>query len=354
MTKNGFNAGSPVCRVLAVGSSAMPLKSLASVLTEQGIADVRIEGDPRFVLRSFREHRPDVVVIEADAANLNELSVVVQFVAETRVDEFLPFVMFSFSGKPAATNAAISAPFPIFFQDGSNLDELSRLIWQLVSARRIGLRALDRANVEARTAHETEIAMAREMAKFSECRDHPESGHVFRVGKWAGEIALVMGLSARDVELIQHAAPLHDVGQLAISDGILLKDDLLTLEEMDVVKTHTGLGAALLSGTTSEILQMAGLIALFHHENWDGTGYVPGVAGTSIPLPARIVRVADTFDALTNPRPFADQFLADHAVTFMVERAGRLFDPTVIEAFLEVRERSGNSDRLVVIADGAA
>src|SRR6185437_6839146 len=100
---------------------------------------------------------------------------------------------------------------------------------------------------------------------------------------------------AEEVELIRRAAPLHDIGKLAIPDSILLKPGLLTLEEMDTMKMHTVLGAKMLSGSSSKILQVAEEIALYHHENLDGTGYTPGLAGKSIPLVGRIVAVADVF-----------------------------------------------------------
>lgn len=334
-------AGSTLAaRILVIGSTASRLRAIAEILKDEASCDVRIELDSRAALPAFREHRPDLVMIESETVHLDTLSTVVQISSDVKDDEFLPFVVCGFTGRPHVTHAAEVVPFPIFYVDGSDLQELGRFVRRLVAARRTGLSALSRSKELAGQLHDMEIALAHRLAVLSECRDHPQTGHVFRVGKLSAEIARVMGLSAREVELIAHAAPLHDVGQLAISDAILLKDDLLSLEEMDIVKTHTSLGAALLAGTDSEILHTAESIALFHHENWDGTGYVPGVEGRSIPLPARIVRVADCFDAMTNPRPFAERVHVDNGVEFIRGHAGRFFDPTVVEAFLEVEERA--------------
>jgi len=340
MKSAGSGSASAVNRVLAVGTSENRLRALAEILEDEGSCAVRFEFDARVALPAFREHRPDIVLIECDIVQLDTLSAVVQISPETGADEFLPFVVFGFSGKPSVTHAAAVVPFPVFYQDGSDLHELSRVVRRLMEARRTGLRGLARASMVAGKVRDMEVAMTHRLAVLSECRDHPQSGHVFRVGKLSAGIGRVMGLSSHDVELIGHAAPLHDVGQLAISDAILQKDGLLSLEEMDIVKTHTSLGATLLSGSESEILHMAESIALFHHENWDGTGYVPGVEGTSIPLPGRIVRIADAFDAMTNPRPFAARMHVDSAIDFIRKNAGRFFDPSVVEAFLEVQERA--------------
>jgi response regulator RpfG family c-di-GMP phosphodiesterase len=338
--RNGSPAGTRVSRALAIGKSTARLKALAEVLEEEGSCHVRIELEARVALPAFREYMPDVVLIEQETVRLDTLATVVEISSEVGPDEFLPFVIFAFSGRPTVTHAAGVAPFPAFYQDGSDLHELGRVVLRLLRARRYGVQALEQAAVEAARVREMEIALAHRLAVLSECRDHPQTGHVFRVGKLSAEIGRVVGLTAHEVELIGHAAPLHDVGQLAISDAILLKDGLLSLEEMDIVKMHTSLGATLLAGTGSEILRMAESIALFHHENWDGTGYVPGVEGTSIPLPGRIVRVADAFDAMTNPRPFAARLHVDGAIDFIRKNAGRFFDPAVVEAFLEVQDRA--------------
>jgi len=337
-------------RILVVGSTQARIEALAELLTDEASFDVRIEYDSRNALSAFREHQPDLVLIECDDVQLDTLSTVVQISSGATEEDMVPFVVCSFNGRPVVTHAAEVVAFPVFYQDGASLVELSHFVERLVSVRGYGVQALARSAEASESKAELEIAMAHRLAVLSECRDHPQSGHVFRVDKLSAEIALVLGLTAYEVKLIHHAAPLHDVGQLAISDAILLSDDLLTLEEMDVVKTHTSLGATLLAGTDSEILHMAELIALYHHENWDGTGYVPGVEGQSIPLPARIVRVADSFDAMTNPRPFAERVHADNGVDFIRKNAGRQFDPTVVEAFLEVQERA-EADRGILADD---
>jgi putative two-component system response regulator len=142
-------------------------------------------------------------------------------------------------------------------------------------------------------------------------------------------------------ELLRRAAPLHDLGKLAVPDGILLKLDRLTDDEFRVMQTHTQIGAKILSGSKHALLQLAEQIALTHHEHWDGSGYTPGLRGESIPLVSRIVAVVDVFDALTHARPYKPAWPVEEAVAEIERQSGRQFDPIVVEAFMELLEEDG-------------
>lgn len=150
----------------------------------------------------------------------------------------------------------------------------------------------------------------------------------------AAGIAERLGLDSEQVGLLREAAPLHDVGKLGISDTILLKPGKLTTEEYEVMKTHTELGARLLSGSSSPVLQMAAVIAASHHERWDGTGYPAALAGEAIPLAGRIVAVADVFDALTHDRPYKSAWPTGQAIDEIQRAAATQFDPRVVKAFM--------------------
>ena len=174
------------------------------------------------------------------------------------------------------------------------------------------------------------------LARVVELKDHPGSGHAVRVGNLSAMVAEALGMSPGDVDVIRLAAQLHDIGKVGVPDQILFKDAPLTAEEMDVVKTHTTIGAALLAGSNSALFRMAEVIALYHHENWNGTGYTPGLEREGIPLVGRIVRVTDSFDAMTMSRSFAESVRHDSAIAFMRAQSGRQFDPRVVAALLEV------------------
>jgi PAS domain S-box-containing protein/putative nucleotidyltransferase with HDIG domain len=185
----------------------------------------------------------------------------------------------------------------------------------------------------------------RQLAIAAEYRDDETYQHTERVGHVASRLALELGLPAGQVTLLRHAAPLHDVGKLAIPDCILLKPGRLTAEEFDVMKTHAELGARLLSSGSSRVLQTAAVIAATHHERWDGTGYPKGLAGDAIPLVGRIVAVADVFDALTHDRPYKEAWPIERACAEIERSAGGQFDPRVVAAFVGLRgelERVGN------------
>jgi PAS domain S-box-containing protein len=173
------------------------------------------------------------------------------------------------------------------------------------------------------------------LAVAGEYRDDETSRHTERVGDLAAEIGVHLGLSTESVCLLREAAPLHDIGKLAIPDRVLLKPSRLSEEERAVMETHTTLGARLLYGSRSPALQLAGMIAESHHECWDGSGYPKGLIGSDIPLVGRIVAVADVFDALTHDRPYKAAWPVDQALAMIRASTGGQFDPAVVVAFLE-------------------
>jgi len=153
----------------------------------------------------------------------------------------------------------------------------------------------------------------------------------------AAEIGARLGLPAGQITLLRQAAPLHDVGKLAIPDRVLLKPGKLSAGEWEVMKTHADLGSRLLSGSNSPVLQMAAVIAATHHERWDGSGYPRGLAAETIPLVGRVVAVADVFDALTHVRPYKPAWTVERAIEEIERGAAGQFDPRVVAAFLTLQ-----------------
>jgi PAS domain S-box-containing protein len=178
----------------------------------------------------------------------------------------------------------------------------------------------------------------RRLAIAAEYRDDETSQHTQRVGITAAEIAVRLGLGADQVRHPSEAASLHDVGKLAIPDAILLKPGKLSAQEYELMKSHTVLGARLLSGSSSPVLQMAAVIAESHHERWDGGGYPGGLAGEAVPLFGRVVAVADVFDSLTHDRPYKSAWPVAQAMAEIRRAAGSQFDPRVVAAFLTMRK----------------
>jgi putative two-component system response regulator len=147
-------------------------------------------------------------------------------------------------------------------------------------------------------------------------------------------IAQNLGLPPYQVELIRLAAPVHDIGKIGIPDHILLTDRKLTDEDFAIIKTHPEIGYKILKDSQSPLLKMSVEIALSHHERFYGSGYPMGLSATDIPLPARIVAVADVFDALTTSRPYKKSYTIDESIKMMENEVGSHFDPKVFEAFI--------------------
>jgi putative two-component system response regulator len=193
----------------------------------------------------------------------------------------------------------------------------------------------DRKQMERRL-EEAQFEVLERLAVAAEYRDELTGDHTRRVGQLAGLIAEELGLERATVEQIRRAAPLHDVGKIGVPDALLGKPGALTAEEFEVVKRHTTIGAAILSGRGFPLLEIAEQIAVAHHERWDGSGYPNGLKRDWIPLPGRIVAVADVFDALTHRRPYKPAWPRERAIAEIRSQSGRQFDPRAVEAFLHV------------------
>ncbi|MBI9086089.1 MAG: HD domain-containing protein [Desulfobacterales bacterium] len=169
----------------------------------------------------------------------------------------------------------------------------------------------------------------------AEYKDEDTGDHIIRMSRYSAFIAEKLGLSAREVQNIRYAAPMHDVGKIGIPDSILMKPGKLTDEEFDFMKTHSTIGATILADSKAEILQLAWQIAISHHEKWNGRGYPQGFSGDKITIAGRIVGLADVFDALTSKRPYKVPYPIEVAVDIIKKEREEHFDPDVVDVFLE-------------------
>ncbi|TXD86423.1 HD domain-containing protein, partial [Mitsuaria sp. TWR114] len=200
--------------------------------------------------------------------------------------------------------------------------------------------------VRADELRETRLQIVQRLGRAAEYKDNETGWHVVRMSHYAQLLALAAGWTDQDADDLLHAAPMHDVGKLGIPDAILQKPGPLTEAEWMVMRRHPAIGAEILGDQATGLLGMARRIALAHHEKWDGSGYPEGLAGESIPQDARIVAIADVFDALTSIRPYKPAWPVEQAVAHLRAQAGRHFDPALVELFigvlpqvLEVRDR---------------
>ncbi len=180
--------------------------------------------------------------------------------------------------------------------------------------------------------------MVYRLLKAAESRDEDTGMHLQRMSRYAAAVARKLGLSREQTEAVLRASPMHDVGKIGVPDRILLKPGKLDPQEWEIMKRHTTWGARMLEGSRTECLKLAEVIALTHHERWDGSGYPRGLRGNQIPIEGRIVAIADVFDALTTSRPYKEAFPLDKALAIIRDGRGTHFDPEVVDAFFEIRD----------------
>jgi two-component system response regulator RpfG len=173
------------------------------------------------------------------------------------------------------------------------------------------------------------------LAKAGEYRDEETGNHVVRMAKYARQIAEELGLTQNECDDIEYAAPMHDIGKIGIPDGVLLKPGKLNANEWEIMQSHTTIGYEILSNSQSKYMQMGAVIALYHHERFDGKGYPNGLRGNDIPLIARIVTVADIYDALVSVRPYKDAWPVQDAIDYLKAQAGTQLDPQCVDAFCQ-------------------
>ncbi|ACE82900.1 response regulator [Cellvibrio japonicus] len=189
--------------------------------------------------------------------------------------------------------------------------------------------------VSAEILRETRLQVIHRLGRAAEYKDNETGLHVIRMSHFAREIALAAGMGIADAEELFNAAPMHDVGKMGIPDAILQKPGKLTPEEWDIMKQHARIGAEIIGEDSSSLLQMARRIALYHHEKWDGSGYPQGLAGEAIPMEARIVALADVFDALTSKRPYKEPWSIESTVAYIKAESARHFDPELVDCFIK-------------------
>lgn len=338
MRDNSFTTA----RILIVDDQPSNVMLLEGILQEEDFTSYRSITDAREALPAFIEYLPDLILLDLQMPYMDGFEVMKQLRASISPDDFLPILVLTADITPEAKRRALTEGALDFLTKPFDATEVVLRIKNLLQTRSLHLRLQEQnevldEKVRERTAEleATQIEILERLALAAEYRDDDTGKHTQRVGESAAHIAEALGWAASDVELIRRAAPLHDVGKIAISDLILLKPAKLTPEEFESMKSHTKLGAQILSGGRFALLQLAEQIALTHHERWDGSGYL-GLREEAIPMAGRIVAVADVFDALTSDRPYKKAWPIHEAIEEIKRQSGRQFDPRVVEAFLKV------------------
>ncbi len=332
--------GSPI---LLIDDNVQNLALLQKTLEWNGFNNIRccqsgIEG-----LLALEDFKPHLIILDLRMPGMDGFGFLEAMNREPQGEVFIPVLVFTADLTPPARNRALSLGASDFLTKPGDAIEIKLRVRNFLRMRHLHA-AIARSNVQLtqrvreRTVH-LEVARLEAialLARAGEYRDDETGHHSQRVGELSASIALELGLNEPMVNAIRLGAPLHDIGKIAIPDDILHKVGALTADEYAIMKEHVTVGGTLLSRTTSPLLRTARDIAICHHERWDGRGYHRGLAGENIPISARIVSVADTFDAITNERPYRRARSVADAMTEIIEMAGSQFDPAVVEALRRV------------------
>jgi putative two-component system response regulator len=314
-------SGAPAqaARILAVDDEPTNLQLLRQILRER--YELSFARDGARALELVQREPPDLILLDVMMPGMTGYEVCGRLKSEPRTAR-IPVIFVSALGETRDELAG--------FEAGAVDYIMKPVSAPLVQARVRTHLAL--ASVEE--LRETRLQVVQRLGVAAEYKDNETGLHVIRMSHYAQTLGLAAGLSAQEADELLHAAPLHDVGKIGIPDRILQKPGKLDAEEWRIMQTHVAIGARIIGRHERGLLAMAHRIALCHHEKWDGSGYPGGLAGEGIPFEARIVAVADVFDALTSVRPYKQAWPIERAVVYVREQRGKHFEPALVDRFM--------------------
>lgn len=329
-------------KILVVDDEPANLRLVEKILNASGYGDVLLVDDPRKVLDQFQQHEVDLVLLDLNMPHLDGYQVM-QLLQELDRPIMPPILVLTAQSSREFKLKALGLGARDFVTKPFDQAELLARVRNLLEAHLYQQSIYQEKDkfeklVQERTRelHDTRLEIVRRLGRAAEYRDNETGFHIIRMSKIAALLGEAHGLDSYQCDLLLNAAPMHDIGKIGIPDHILLKPGKFEPEEWEIMKTHAQIGADILKGDESELLKMAGEIALTHHEKWDGSGYPNGLSGESIPLVGRITAIADVFDALTSDRPYKKKWPIDKAVRYIEEQVGRHFDPDLVGIFMEL------------------
>lgn len=347
--------------ILIIDDEPSVVRFLSRALQSAGYKPPQAFTDPLKASAYLDSHDPDLITLDMCMPGLDGYGLLQALVKKRSPDTFLPVLAISALDDFESRKKAIKAGAKDFIVKPVALNEFLLHVYSLLDTRFLERRLKESRHVLEGLAQEcsSELGQAyletiERLGRVAELRDDATGKHTYRVARLSGLLAQELHLPPEEVELIMQAAPLHDVGKVAIQDEILLKKGGFSVNEREIMQEHALLGAQLLSGGRSGLMKMAEQIALSHHERWDGRGYPQGLAGVAIPLPARIVAVADAFDALTHVRPYKEAWSLPDALVEIEQERGWQFDPEVVDALVRVQRGERSLSVLAISSTRAA
>lgn len=344
-------------RIMIVDDEVANVRVLQRLLEKAGYHNLVVLTDPRDVLPSFDDARPDIILLDLQMPHLSGHDILHQLRPRV-LNEFLPVLVLTADVTSRAREESLGLGAKDFLTKPFDHTEVLQRVGNLLETRFLHLQLKDqnltletRVRERTRDLNQARLEILTRLALAAEFRDDDTGKHTQRVGYTAALIAAELNLPSGEIELLWRAVPLHDVGKIGIPDAILLKPGRLTAAEFEVMKRHARIGGEILSGSEVPLLKAAESIAVTHHEHWDGKGYY-GMAGEEIPLAGRIAAVADVFDALTHERPYKHAWSFEDSLSEITAQSGYQFDPTIVDAFVRIARTAYEAD--LTDATGAA
>ena len=330
ITKDIFQA-----KILIVDDEPVNVKLLYKMLERKGYVNVQYTTDSRDVESLCSQTEFDAFLLDIRMPHLDGFDIM-EMLTRRFVDDYMPvLVLTAQTDRDTRLKALESGAKDFLTKPFDQLEALTR-IHNLLEVRLMHIqvrqqnKTLER-KVKQRTKelYETRQEVIQRLGLAAEYRDNETGNHIIRMSRYSQLLAMEYGLSEELAETIVNAAPMHDVGKIGIPDRVLLKPGKLDADEWNIMQTHVEIGAEILSGHPSDLMESARLIALHHHEKWDGSGYPAGLVGDEISIEGRICAIADVFDALLSERPYKKPWSVEQALELIESEAGKHFDPDI-------------------------
>jgi putative two-component system response regulator len=329
-------------KILIIDDQPVNVLLLEKLLENAGYTSLHSTTDSRKASQIYSEIHPDLVLLDLNMPNLNGFQVMEQL-QELEKESYAPILILTAQNAKEVRLKALKEGAKDFLSKPFDVTEVLCRIQNLLEVRllhnqvRRQNKVLDqKVRERTRELNHSRLEVINRLGRAGEYRDNETGMHVVRMSNISSILARKVGMSENECELALHASPMHDIGKIGIPDNILLKPGKLNPEEWEIMKTHVNIGAEILSGNESQLIQMARLIALQHHEKWNGTGYPGALKGEDISQIARIVAIADVFDALTSERPYKKPWSLDNVLSFFDDQSGEHFDPYLVKQFQEI------------------
>jgi putative two-component system response regulator len=338
-------------KVLVVDDEERNLHLMRDILLTQEDYDVILAKDGQEALDKVYAESPDVILLDVNMPRKDGFEVAKEL-KSNEATKAIPIVMVTGLSAVEHRIMALEVGADDFLAKPVDMMEVVARVRSLVKVKAYHDHMRDyQRTLEAEVAKRTQqlqraferikaasLDTIYRLARAAEYKDEDTGSHLQRMSHYSAALARRLGLNDRTVEAILYAAPMHDVGKIGIPDRILLKPGRLDSEEWRIMKQHTTIGARILEGFSSGFIKLAEVIALTHHEKWDGSGYPLGLADRKIPLVGRIVALADVFDALNSKRPYKEALPVEQSLQLIRDGRGAHFDPDVVDAFFDVQE----------------